>query len=235
MNNQYDYDSRLEELTKGIDTTFKEVLEPFIYGNISDYIKKRGINIDILDVGCGCGYLTESIAKKNAEAKVEGIDISESAIVCAKSHFNLKFTQQDVVAFDESTKFDVVVYNMVLHNLLKLEQTIRKTSIILKHKGIVLITIPHPTFWLSDKVARGKITLAEPFNYNLERLYKIPFQIKNGLQHQTELTYYHRRLTTYINTFSKHLKLVRFEEVDFKNGYPTMLRVVLEKLKSDPK
>lgn len=40
MNNQYDYERRLDELTKGIDTTFKEVLEPFIYGNISDYLKK---------------------------------------------------------------------------------------------------------------------------------------------------------------------------------------------------
>lgn len=231
MNNQYDYESRLDELTKGIDATFKDVLEPFIYGNISDYLKKSGTNIDILDVGCGCGYLTASIAKKFAETKVEGIDISESAIVCAKSHFNLKFTQQNVVDFDESKKFDVVVYNMVLHNLQELEQTIRKTSIILKHKGIVLITIPHPAFWLPDKVARGKITLAEPFNYNYERFYQIPFQIKNGLQHQTKLTYYHRCLTTYINTFSKHLELVRFEEVDFKNGYPTMLRIVLEKCK----
>lgn len=222
MDNQYDYENRLDELTKGIDTTFKNVLEPFIYGNISDYLKKSGKNINILDVGCGCGYLTANIAKKFAEAKVEGIDISESAIVCAKSYFYLKFTQQDVVDFDENKKFDVVVYNMVLHNLRELEQTIQKTAIILKNKGIVLITIPHPAFWLSDKVARGKITLAEPFNYNLERFYKIPFQIKNGLQHQAELTYYHRRLTTYINTFSKHLELVRFEEVDFKNGYPTM-------------
>lgn len=146
MDNQYDYENRLDELTKGIDTTFKNVLEPFIYGNISDYLKKSGKNINILDVGCGCGYLTASIAKKFVKAKVEGIDISESAIVCAKSHFYLKFTQQDVVDFDENKKFDVVVYNMVLHNLRELEQTIRKTGIILKNKGIVLITIPHPAF-----------------------------------------------------------------------------------------
>ena len=40
MNNQYDYESRLDELTRGIDVTFKNVLEPFIYGNILEYIKK---------------------------------------------------------------------------------------------------------------------------------------------------------------------------------------------------
>lgn len=231
MSIQYDYESRVDELIKGVDATFKNILEPFIYGNISEYIEKNGANIDILDVGCGCGYLTASIAEKFAEARIEGIDIAECAIVCAKSHFDLKFRQQDVVDFDESKKFDVVVYNMVLHNLQELEQTIRKTGIILKDKGIVLITIPHPAFWLSDKIARGKITLEEPFNYSLERFYQIPFQIKNGMQHQTQLTYYHRRLTTYINIFSKYLKLVKFEEVDFKNGYPTMLRIVLENCK----
>ena len=138
MSNQYDYDIRFDELTKGIDTTFKNILEPFIYSNISDYLKKSGPNIDILDVGSGCGYLTASIAKKFTEARVEGIDISESAIACAKSHFDLKFSQQDVVDFNESKKIDIVVYNMVLHNLRELESTILKTSVILKHKGIVL-------------------------------------------------------------------------------------------------
>lgn len=228
MSIQYDYESRVDELIKGVDATFKNILEPFIYGNISEYIKQSGANIDILDVGCGCGYLTASIAKEFGEAKIEGIDIAEGAIACATSHFDLKFRQQDVVDLSESKKLDVMVYNMVLHNLQELEQTIRKTSRILKDKGIVLITIPHPAFWLSDKIARGRIILEEPFNYSLERFYQIPFQIKNGMQHQAQLTYYHRRLTTYINIFSKYLKLVKFEEVDFKNGYPTMLRIVLE-------
>ena len=50
MDNQYDYENRLDELTKGIDTTFKNVLEPFIYGNISDYLKKSGKNINIVVV-----------------------------------------------------------------------------------------------------------------------------------------------------------------------------------------
>lgn len=235
MNEQYDYERRLNELSQGIDITFKNVLEPFIYSNISEYIKNAKTSINIIDVGCGCGYLSYSIASIFTDSRTEGIDISESAIKCAKSHFNLKFSQVDVVQINENERYDVVVYNMVLHNLRELENAISKTSVILKRNGIVLITIPHPAFWLPDKIARGKITLEEPFNYNMEKFYKIPFKIKNGSIHQTELTYYHRRLTTYINTFSQYLTLIKFEEVDYKNGFPTMLRMVLKNEKSDQK
>ena len=204
---QYDYETRLSELTQGIDNTFKNILEPFIYNNISKYIQtsqENIANVDILDVGCGCGYLTASIAKNFSEINIAGIDISQSAISCAKSHFNLNFRQQDIVNFNEGKKFDVVIYNMVLHNLQELEHSIWKTSILLKYKGIVLITIPHPAFWLTDKISRGKIILKDPFNYNVERFYQIPFQIKNGSQHQSMLNYYHRCLATYLNTFSKY-------------------------------
>ena len=203
-------------------------MEPFIYGNISDYIKKNGVNIDILDVGCGCGYLTASIAKKFPESKVEGIDISESAIACARSHFDIKFNKQDILDFDENKKVDVVVYNMVLHNIQDLDKTIQKTSSILKPKGIVIITVPHPAFWLPNKAFRGVIDLDGSFNYNLEVPYQIPFRIENGFQHKTKLTYHHRRLSTYINIFSKYLRFIKFEEMDSKNIYPTFLMIVLE-------
>lgn len=230
MNEQYDYERRLGELTEGIDTTFANIFEPFIYGNISKYLQNGKMDtIDVLDVGCGCGFLTARIAEKFPEANVEGIDISESAINCAKAHFNLKFTHLDVLDLDEKKKVDVVVYNMVLHNLQKFNLTVQKTSSILKSKGIVLVTIPHPAFWLPDKISSGKIILNEPFNYNVETFYQIPFKIKNGSVHETKLTYYHRRLTTYMNTFSKYLKIVVLEEVDIKNSVPTMLRVILEK------
>ena len=229
MAKQYDYESRLDELTRGIDDTFKNILEPFIYRNISDFLKRSETDVDILDAGCGCGYLTASIAEKFPNSRVAGIDISESAIVCSKSHFDLQFSQQDIANVDESRKYDIIILNMVLHNIKDLEPAIRKISIILKCGGIVLITIPHPAFWLSDKILRGKIALPEPFDYNVERFYQIPFQIKNGLQHQTKLNYYHRRLGTYIDGFSKYFEIAGFEEVDFKNGCPTMLRIVLTK------
>lgn len=235
MSEQYDYERRLNELDQGIDITFKKILEPFIYDNISDYLQNKDKKVDIMDVGCGCGYLSNSISKRFKSIKVKGIDISESAIKCAESHFHLNFNKKDIIQLEEDKKYDVIVYNMVLHNLRELEKAISKTSSILKDNGVVLITIPHPAFWLTDKITRGIITLENAFNYNTEQFYQIPFKIKNGNYHQTELTYYHRRLSTYINIFSKFLSLSKLEEVDFKNGLPTMLRIVLENKNNDIK
>lgn len=232
MAEQYDYESRMNELKQGIDITFKNILEPFVYDNILQYIQATKANISILDVGCGCGYLTYIIAEKFMNSSVEGMDISEAAIDCAKTNFNnsnLRFGRYNITEVDENQQYDIVIYNMVLHNLEQFEPAIKKTNQILKPNGIVLITIPHPAFWLVDKVNKGKITLEEPFNYNFERFYKIPFQIKNGSKHKSELTYYHRKLTTYLNVFSEYLTIARFEEVDYKNGFPTMLRIILQK------
>lgn len=232
MAEQYDYESRMHELIQGIDITFKNILEPFVYDNILQCVQATKTNVSILDVGCGCGYLTHIIAKKFMNSSVEGMDISEAAIDCAKTNFNnsnLRFGRYDITEVDENQQYDIVIYNMVLHNLEQLEPAIKKTNRILKLNGIVLITIPHPVFWLVDKVKRGKIVLEEPFNYNFERFYKIPFQIINGSKHKSELTYYHRKLTTYLNVFSEYLTIVKFEEVDYKNGFPTMLRIILQK------
>ncbi len=41
MSEQYDYERRLNELDQGIDITFKKILEPFIYDNISEYVQKK--------------------------------------------------------------------------------------------------------------------------------------------------------------------------------------------------
>lgn len=71
--------------------------------------------------------------------------------------------------------------------------------------------------------------LDDLFNYNIEQDYQIPFKIKNGISHQKYLTYHHRRLSTYMNTFAKYFKILNFEETDYKEGLPTMLRIVLQK------
>lgn len=229
MNEQYDYNARLAELEMGVDITFRTILEPFISENIKEYISTKPI-ANLLDVGCGCGYLTAEILKRFPLLNVQGIDISKAAIDCARANFDLRFEQIDIVDLNKNRHFDIVVYNMVLHNLQALEPAILKTSRILKTNGIVLITIPHPAFWLEDKVARGKIILDKPFDYRCERLYQIPFKIANGQQHHAKLTYYHRMLSTYLNIFSNYLSIMKFEEVDLKNGFPTMLNIVLKKI-----
>ena len=229
MKAEYNYEERLEELKSGKDITFQNILEPFVYGSISNYLNLNRKNVYLLDVGSGCGFLTNQIAEKFPNVKIEGIDISEEAVVCANKNFNLKFTKSDITKFKVKEKYDILVYNMVLHNLEEIDSSMKRNYELLKEKGVVIITIPHPTFWLQDKINRGRINLEDSFSYNEEKIYKIPFKISNGNYHQQHLTYYHRKLSTYINTFSKYFKILNFEETDYKNGMPTMLNIVLQK------
>lgn len=229
MKEQYNYEQRLEELENKKDVTFQKILEPFIYESVENYIESNKEDIQVLDVGCGCGFLTNQIANKFSDIEIEGIDFSDEAIKCAEKHFNLKFIKGDITTFNTNKKYDILVYNMVLHNLEEIPFSMKKNHEILKQDGIVIITIPHPTFWLQDKINRGKITLEGPFNYKEEKIYKIPFKIKNGFYHHNYLNYYHRCLATYINTCSKYFKILNFEETDYKNGLPTMLNIVLQK------
>lgn len=226
---QYDYEKRLEELQSGIDKTFKTILYPFIDENIESlYIKNNKINI--LDVGCGCGYLTSEISKKYNKASILGIDLENSAIECAcKFNNNIDFKVSDIALLNDEIKYDVIIFNMVLHNVSLLENVIRKTSLLLTDNGIVIITIPHPCYWLQDKINSGKIVLGDVFDYFDEKEYLLPFQINNGNKHDNYLHYYHRQITTYINTFSKYLDIDKYEEVDIKNNKPTMLRLTLKK------
>lgn len=227
MKEQYNYEERLIELNNGKDITFRNILEPFIYNSIDKFNNKKIFSV--LDVGCGCGFLTMKIKEKFNEANVEGIDISNSAINCANKNFNLKFTNINILDLNLENKYDVLVYNMVLHNLENIDLVMKKSSHHLNPLGIIIITLPHPIYWLKDKINKGKILLDIEFNYNEEKSYKIPFKIKNGINHKNLLTYYHRTLTTYMNTFSKYYNIIEFLETDYKNNYPTMLNLVLQK------
>lgn len=227
MSKQYDYILRFNELQSGIDNTFKTILKPFIFDNIEKY---QDESAKILDVGCGCGFLTTQIANHFSHAEVEGIDISEDAIACAKMYSNVKFVVSDIVNFNTKQEYDILIYNMVLHNVENIQAAIKCSYNLLKNNGIVIITIPHPVFWLQDKISRKKIKLQEPFVYKDEKWYQIPFQIANGEKHPSFLQYYHRTIETYIKIFlSCSFDIKLFEEVDVKNGNPTMLRIVLLK------
>lgn len=72
----------------------------------------------LLDIGCGDGKITNSIAQKLANGRVVGIDRSESMIELAKDQFelpNLSFYKMDAAKISIQEKFDVAFSNAVLH------------------------------------------------------------------------------------------------------------------------
>ncbi|MDO8488686.1 MAG: class I SAM-dependent methyltransferase [Candidatus Omnitrophota bacterium] len=76
-------------------------------------------NANILDVGCGKGFLLYEFKKLLPQAKVTGIDISEYALKNAKEEvkpFLRKLCAQDKYPFADK-EFDLVFSNTTLHNL----------------------------------------------------------------------------------------------------------------------
>jgi len=98
----------------------------------------------VLDVGCGTGFFSNSIAKLGAN--VTGIDFSQSAILIAKkmhSHPNLEFRQLDVSNINE--KFDVIVSIGTLEHMDEPLEILKKMKKNLTPKGKIIITSPNWT------------------------------------------------------------------------------------------
>jgi len=76
----------------------------------------------VLDVGCGGGILTESMAKQGA--KVKGIDLGEAPLAVAKIHAkeqNLKLEYQSIateeIAAQEANSYDIVTCMEMLEHV----------------------------------------------------------------------------------------------------------------------
>tara|TARA_B100000686_G_C16558407_1_gene846452 strand:+ start:68 stop:949 length:882 start_codon:yes stop_codon:yes gene_type:complete len=82
-----------------------------IYGPLNDELKKSK---KIIDIGCGAGYLTNSISFVYPDKSVLGIDFNEIAINRANEvskflKLNSLFETHDVFKFTPSTKYDLAI------------------------------------------------------------------------------------------------------------------------------
>ncbi|XP_039254981.2 ubiquinone biosynthesis O-methyltransferase-like [Styela clava] len=120
------------------------------YGNGEIYTDKPLKGIDILDVGCGGGILTEPLARLGAD--VVGIDASEELIEIAKKHRlpeleNLQYLNALVedIALVGSLKFDAVVASEVIEHVSNPHSFIQTCSSVLKPKGSMVISTINKT------------------------------------------------------------------------------------------
>lgn len=88
----------------------------------------------ILDLGCGTGHLTHTIAESGA--RVIGIDSSASMIKTAQSTYpHLEFHVKDARDFSFASPFDAIFSNATLHWVMEAEQVVRCIVASLKPGG----------------------------------------------------------------------------------------------------
>ena len=108
---------------------------------ILDNIKKDD---KIIDVGCGTGYITNTIAtlKQN---DITGLDFS-NAIKIAKGKSillenNVKWLKKDFFDLDENIKYDVIICQGVFHHMPNYIHAIKKFEKILNEDGVLLLGV----------------------------------------------------------------------------------------------
>ncbi len=124
---------------------FNPVLERRTVDNANrNLLKYLRPGLSVLDVGCGSGAITRSIAEKTGSTgRVLGIDPNESLIEQANQHVNgrkeLAFQQADVYSFDTKERFDLVTCARTLQWLAKPEAALRNMKRFVKPGGHLAI------------------------------------------------------------------------------------------------
>lgn len=112
-----------------------------------DFILKRInlCNLDVIDVGCGGGILTESLSK--AGANVTGIDLNQSVITVAQLHqlesgtkANYVATSIEAFADDHPGEYDVVTCLELLEHVPDPQSVIDACAKLLKPEGHIFFS-----------------------------------------------------------------------------------------------
>lgn len=99
---------------------------------------------NIIDVGCGTGFLTELLLQKYPAAKILAVDISSAMVEILETRLKTKYSNLDTQVVDASTlklpqKFDLLTCSSSLQWMMPLETTIKHWKEILVPDGNLLI------------------------------------------------------------------------------------------------
>lgn len=198
---------RHELIEAGRDISLSAVTAPCILDAISMESPSN-----VLDVGCGTGYVTNLIAERVCPCV--GIDASSKSIEVAKESYSsskLWFYNSTIASFNSDTMFDMCISNMALSSDPCWVDSLENVFRLLEDRGLFLIMLPHPCFW-----ARHWGIQEEPwFDYNEELYIEHDFSITLA-KSLGKTTYIHRPLHHYIN----NLVNVGFEILGITEPYP---------------
>ena len=138
---------RMRQIQNDIDISFNHVLCPCIM----DLATSCDFS-NVIDVGCGCGVLSENLAK--ISSKVVGVDISGESIRLARQKLtgteNITFAHSSIEDFADSVQpgsFTLAIANMTLMTVPSLETTVKAICSMLTCGGYFVFTLTHPCFW----------------------------------------------------------------------------------------
>ena len=168
-----------------------EIIEPLL----ERIGEPRGMSI--LDLGCGQGWLCNELSKQGSS--VIGVEGSDRMIDRARAqhpHLDFHVFDLDDGLPELDCDFDLVIANMIVMDLPRMDRLFSDVSQVLKASGRFLMTLPHPCFFnqKSHQDDSGK-WFKKVTGYLKLEIWRI--DSFGGHNH------YHRKLSNYINTLSE--------------------------------
>lgn len=179
---------------------------------------------NVLDLGCGEGYLARELALRGA--KVWGIDVAPTMIELARSkdpYGSINYIVSDITQAlpYENDSFDLVVCNMVLMDVEYITFTVKEVARILRISARFIFSTVHPCFfdalggWIDtgsfEPALRFKARYTEQIRY-MKRLV--------GLSSDSRVAHYNRPIQDYIKPLLESgLCISDFVETSFSREY----------------
>jgi SAM-dependent methyltransferase len=136
---------------RGVGDTFYRRLSPFLWEHFGDV---RGL--DVLDLGCGHGWLSEVL--RDAGAEVTGIDGSADLLAQARRDHPLVAFEQHDLRHGLPRPFRAyhrIVAHMVLMDVPELDLLLADVAAALRPGGVFVFSILHPAFFSRAIVDEG--------------------------------------------------------------------------------
>lgn len=225
-------EQRQREIDQGRDISLTAVTG----ANLIKHIKKDRIK-NVIDVGCGTGYLSFQIAAITDACK--GIDVSGKSIEIARQRYhrdNLTYEQCAIEKYIPPISYDGCVSNMVLMSDPNWKESLIRIFDLLSPEGRFYCVIAHPWFWPKYK---GFDSFSW-FNYNSEAYIENTFSISLGSPMGIS-TFIHRPLESYYHAITHSgFSIDQLEELypldsippDYRYPYPRFLLFCCKKSKT---
>ncbi len=203
-------ENRHKELLSGSDQSYYSQIIPHTFQYLNSV---SSFGMEILDVGCGLGYITGSAHQ--AGYRITGLDMSSDCLYYARKQFSeINFIEANLLSYQNATskQYDICLAIMMFHNSPDLSANLSALFQLLKPGGFAFIGIPHPRNWIKKFDYIDYYTPSD----RPEHLYKVPFKIKNGIVHPAKISYFHRTIETYLQQIN--LSGLRIECIHEKGG-----------------
>ena len=139
--------------------TSNNPVQKYLIGNFKRelFICLNGLDINnVLDAGCGEGFVLSEFRKRNIGKQLEGLDYSEDALEIGNELFPyLTLKQGDIYSLPyEDNSFDLVICTEVLEHLERPEDVINEIRRV--SKKYCLFSVPNEPFFKIANFIRGK-------------------------------------------------------------------------------